>query len=282
VPVEELFAEPSSGWAPVVGDVRDGELVVAARVDDLLAVAPLRRDLARGSSFAAPDGVLERGAPKLFAGADVAGFVVAGCEPGLGIAEALLAGGGRRLVSVAATSGSALAALRVGRCHAAVVHGPAGAQSGRPDGVRGFHLARWRVGLAARRRPTLRTALAGRERLVQRDAGAASQQALERAAASAGMPVPAGPLASGHLEAARIASEMGGAAVTYEPAAAQLGLAFLPLETHVVELWVAERFLTHPGMAGIGELLAGRALRERLKALGGYDLTEMGTERRAA
>jgi molybdate-binding protein len=117
---------------------------------------------------------------------------------------------------------------------------------------------------------------------VQRDPGASSQQALARAAAAAGELVPSGPVVSGHLDAVRLARQRGGVAVTYEPAAARFGLEFLPLETHVVEVWVADEFVGHPGMAELGELLAGRALRERLAAIGGYDLAEMGVERRAA
>jgi hypothetical protein len=35
-------------------------------------------------------------------------------------------------------------------------------------------------------------------------------------------------------------------------------------------------------MVALGELLAGRGLRDRLRAIGGYDVEEMGTERRAA
>jgi molybdate-binding protein len=117
---------------------------------------------------------------------------------------------------------------------------------------------------------------------VQREASAASQQALERAAAAAGLAIPAGPVSSGHLDAARAARERGVVAVTYEPAAVRFGLRFLPLEAHVVELWVPERWLDHPGMVALGELLAGRRLRDRLRAIGGYDLEEMGTERRGA
>jgi transcriptional regulator with XRE-family HTH domain len=287
VSVEELFAEAPRKWVSLLAEeAREGELVVAARVGDRLAVAPLRAELARGSSWAAADGVVEGGVPRLFGGADPERFVLLGCDPAIGLAEALLSGpGGRRLLAVPATTGAALAALLDGRSHAAVVHGPEGGLPSAPPGLRRFHLARWRVGLATAGTggaPSLASALATAAPLVQRPPDAASQQALARAAAAIGARVPAGPLAAGHLDAARAVRERGGAAITYEPAARRLELAFLPLETHVVEVWVAERWLEHPGMAALGELLAGRGLRERLAAIGGYELEEIGAERGAA
>lgn len=284
IPVEELFAPSSEPWISVLGDdVEEGALLVAARVGDRLAVAPLRDELARGTAWTAPDAVIEQGRPRLFAGSRPERLVVVGCDPALGIAEQLLSGsGGRGLLAVSASSENALAALSDSRCHAAVVHGPEGALPPVPPGVRRFHLASWRVGLASLRRVTLRGALTEMRPLVQRERGAASQQALERAARALGAPVPPGPVARGHLPAARLVEARGGVAVTYEPAAARFGLEFLPLETHEVEVWVGERFLDHPSMRTFGELLSGRALRDRLAAIGGYDLGSFGEERRAA
>jgi transcriptional regulator with XRE-family HTH domain len=284
VSVEEAFAEPPRAWAPALdGGIEDGDLIVAARVGERLVIAPLRDELARGAAWAAPDGIMESGTPRLFAPASVDGFLVLGCEPALGIASELLGrSGSRRLLALPATSGQALEALREGRCHAAVVHGPAGGLPRAPRGVRRLHLARWRVGLASTRPLTLADALRGRRRLVQREASAASQQALARAAAAHGAQVPSGPVAAGHLDAARLAQHSGAVAVTYEPAAARFGLAFLALETHIVEVWVAERFLDHPGLGALGELLSGRSLRERLAAIGGYDLEGIGARRDAA
>ena len=54
------------------------------------------------------------------------GLVVAGCDPALGIAEALLLPlATRRLVGFSVSTGEALKALRAGNCHGALVHGPA-------------------------------------------------------------------------------------------------------------------------------------------------------------
>ena len=58
--------------------------------------------------------------------------------------------------------------------------------------------------------------------------------------------------------------------------AAAFGLRFLALENHVVELWVAERWLDHPGVSALVELLTTKAFTERVAHFGGYDLTHCG------
>jgi hypothetical protein len=128
------------------------------------------------------------------------------------------------------------------------------------------------------RRRSLEALLTGKAPIAQRDPAAASQQALERAAAGAGAPAPRpGPVAGGHIEAARIAATLDCAAVTTEAAAHAFGLHFLPLEEHVVQIWLAERWRDHPGVEGLGNLLAGAAFKERIAQFGGYDLTGCGT-----
>ena len=114
--------------------------------------------------------------------------------------------------------------------------------------------------------------------MAQRDGAAASQQAFERASARAGVTPPSsGPRASGHIDAARIAATLDGAAVTTEAAARAFGLRFLALEDHDVEIWFARRWLDLPGANALGELLATRAFTERVSHLAGYDLAGCGT-----
>jgi DNA-binding XRE family transcriptional regulator len=274
--VEELFgpavAEPAPVTAVLGGEAPpDGAGVRAARVGGRTVVAPAREGLA---GWAPADGVLAGGALRPFPGIAGEALVVAGCDPALGLAEALL--GPRRLLAVQATTGDALAALRAARCHAAAVHGPAGALPAAPRGAHRERLARWRVGLAshpALGRPTLEALAGGDVALVSREPSATSQQALARAAArlGAGEPPPAGPVAAGHLEAARRALWGRCAAVTMEPAARALGLDFEPLEAHVVELWLAPGAIDHPGATALLELLASAAFRARLQALD-YDM----------
>jgi molybdate-binding protein len=173
-----------------------------------------------------------------------------------------------------------LGALQRGRVHAAVVHGLSQALPAPPVPVRRWHIARWRVGLAvAPGVPgrSLEAVLGNDIPIAQREPAAASQQAFERARLDFGIQVPsAGLIATGHLEAARLAATLGGAGVTNEAAARAFGLRFLALEDHIVELWAAERWHDHPGMSAIAELLNTTAFTERVGHYGGYDLARCG------
>jgi transcriptional regulator with XRE-family HTH domain len=279
--VEALFgpAEPERA-APVLGErLADGTRVRAGRVGERLVVSAAP---ALGG-WAPADGVLARGGLQRFAEGSLDGAVVAGCDPALAILDGLAARGAERLVGVAATTGQALRALADGRCHGALVHGHPERLPAPPAGVARWHVARWRVGIgyhAGLRRPSLEALLGGGVELVRRDPTAASDQAAVRAAHELGFPdLPAGPRAAGHLEAASRAAWARAAAVTYEPAAAAFDLGFEPLETHVVQLWVAEAWRAHPGIAGVLERLASRAFRERVPTEDGYDLQGCGCER---
>lgn len=279
--VDALFgAPPTAAVAVLGGPLREGEPVVAGRVGERLAAAPMASLTAGDAAWALPDGVVRDGVVTLLPGARANGFVVVGCDPLLGLCEALLGrAGGPRLVAVPGTSGAAVAALAGGRAHAALVHGPPGRLPERPEGVSAVHVARWRVGIGLPRElgaPSLEAVLAGAVPLVQREPSAASQQALMRAAGGVPAPGAAGAPAGGHVEAARRALLGRCAAVTFEPAAHQHGLGFLPLETHVVELWTDARWEGHPGARALGDLLTSAALARRVALIGGYDLDRCG------
>jgi DNA-binding XRE family transcriptional regulator len=279
--VEELFAGAQPDVVAALGGrLRDGTALRIGRVGDQLVAAELADHGISGDAWAKPDGVLNAGKLRLFHGATPAGTVLAGCDPAFGVAEAMLDGlGPRSLLAISAPTGTALRALEQGRVHAAVVHGPAQNLPIQPISVVRWHLARWQVGLAFS--PKLRghsfeAVLRSDVSVAQRDSAAASQQAFERARAAAGIgPLP-GPHATGHLDAARIAATVHCAAVTTEGAAQTFGLSFLALEEHVVEIWVAERWLEHPGVDALGELLCAAAFTERVAHFGGYDLTHCG------
>jgi DNA-binding XRE family transcriptional regulator len=281
--VEELFADTRSEIVAALGGrLRDGMPLRVARVADQLVAAELADHGVSGASWAKPDGVLAAGKLRLFPGATPAGIVLAGCDPALGVAEAMLSGlGPRSLLAISAPTGTALRALRRGGVHAAVVHGIPGELPEPPVPVIRWHLARWQVGLAiAPQVPgeSLEAVLHGNAPVAQRDAAAASQQAFERASARAGITQPPpGPLATGHIDAARIAAIVNGAAVTTEAAARAFNLRFLALEDHSVEIWLAQRWLDHPGADALGELLASSAFTERVAHFAGYDLTGCGT-----
>lgn len=280
--VEELFAHPPLGVVAALGDrLRDGAPLRVGRVADQLVAVELPDHGISGASWAKPDGVLQAGQLRLFTGAAPAGVVLAGCDPALGVAEAMLHGlGPRSLLALSAPTGTALRALKRGRIHAAVVHGIATELPQPPVPVIRWHLARWQVGLAIAphvRGDSIEAVLHGDVPVAQRDPAAASQQAFERATAKAGIsPSRIGPQATGHIDAARIAATLNAAAVTTEAAARAFDLRFLALEDHTVEIWLAERWLDHPGTNALADLIATAAFTDRIAQFAGYDLTDCG------
>ncbi len=279
--VESLFA-PATGPAvePVAGAIADGIPLRVGRVGDRMVAAELADHGTAGASWASADGLLENGVLCLHPGASPAGLVVAGCDPALGVAEAMLQGlGPRRLLAVSAATGTALRALERGRVHAAVVHGRPGELPQPPVPVARWQLAHWQVGLGVARslgRLSLESLLNGDVAVVQREPAAASQQALGRAATQAGLDLPKGPRARGHIEAARLAATVCAAAVTTESAARAFDLRFRPLEHHTVEVWLARDWVQHPAAESFGELLRDPAFIERVARLAGYDLEDCG------
>ncbi len=276
--VEDLLAPGTGHDTPVHvldGVLRDGQPVRAARVADHTVCVPLPA-VADGEMWATPDAVVRHSGLDLLPGGDLDGFVVAGCDPALGIVAALApARGPGRVLPVLASSGAARLALTTGRCHAAIVHDTAPPLPRDTDRVHRLTLASWRVGLAAHPDAgrAVPDALAARGEVVQRSAGAAAQTAYERALDERGVHRrPTGPLANGHVDAARRAVETGRAAVTIEPVARSLGLDFRPLETHVVEVWIEAAAVDHPGARVLGEVLGSARLRDRLTAFAGYEL----------
>ncbi|MGN6168182.1 MAG: helix-turn-helix domain-containing protein [Solirubrobacteraceae bacterium] len=280
--VEELFSPPTPHVVPALGgSLPDRAPLRLGRVGDQLVAAALADHGISGASWARPDAVSQQGRLRLFPGADLAGTVIAGCDPAFGVAERMLEGlGPRSLLAISAPTDSALGSLQRGRVHAAVVHGLTHALPAPTVPVARWHVARWRVGLAVARRVTgrsLEAVLASGLPIAQREPGAASQQAFERARLATGTHAPsAGPTAAGHLEAARFAATLGGAGVTNEAAARAFGLRFLAFEDHIVELWAAERWHDHPGMNALIELLNTTAFTERVGHYGGYDLGHCG------
>jgi DNA-binding XRE family transcriptional regulator len=283
VSVEELFSGGSPGVVPALGDELPEQVPLrVGRVGDQLVAVELADHGVAGAAWANPDGVLEGASLRLFPGAVPAGLVLAGCDPALGVAEAMLQGlGARSLLAISATTGTALRSLKSGRVHAAVVHGPRQGLPEPPIPVLRLQLARWQVGLAVASKRAGQSAealLQGKLPIAQRDPGAASQQALGRAAARAGIhALPEGPRAAGHIDAARLAATLGCAAITTEAAARAFGLGFYSLEHHDVQIWLAERWGAHPAAGALGDLLASAAFTQRVARVGGYDLEGCGT-----
>ena len=281
--VEELFGESGASdrqlHVPALGKEPSGTVaVLAVRVGDVLTYHPLPNHGASESSWDRADGLFRDGRVELFDDADPSGFAVAGCDPALGLAASLLpARGPQRLVAIPASTSEAIEALNARRVHAAVVHGLPGHLRRSSLPVRRFVIARWRVGLASRAgfKPKLDQLARGRISAVRRDGGAEAQRALERALGPfGGGERITGPIATGHLDAARlVAYGSADVAATIETAALAFGLDFSPLEEHRVELRIAEEWEDHPGARALVDLIASPTFHRRLEALGGYDLT---------
>jgi transcriptional regulator with XRE-family HTH domain len=280
--VEELFADTAAELVPALdGRLRERVPLRVGRVADRLVAAELPEYGVAGPVWAEPDGILDGGKLRLFPGAVPEGLVLAGCDPALGVADAMLQRlGARSLRVISAPTGTALRALERGRVHAAVVHGPPGGLPTPPVPVLRMHFARWQVGLgvsSALRARSLEGIIRADVTIAQRDPEAASQQAFKRAWVAAGVDaVPSGPRVATHFDAARLAATVSGAAVTTEAAAQAFGLDFLPLEQHAVEIWLADGWRDHPGAQALTDLLNAARFTERIKHIGAYDLTGCG------
>ncbi len=278
--VEDLLAPDPDPAVGVLRDPPDGALVRLARVGDLRVCVPTPGS---GEGWAAADAVVRGGSLESF-GTERPAAVIAGCDPAIGLAAGLVeAAAGPRVLPVSTSSALASTTLASGRSHAVIVHGPGESRPQPPVSVRRWKVASWQVGLAAPAdHPAgwVEDALSGRAVVIQREAGAGSQDAFERAVTARGdaeaASVP-GPLTGGHAEAAWRCAADGLVAVTIEPSALAMHLAFHPLEVHTSELWIGVDHLEHASVRAFVDELTGERVRRRLEAIGGYDLTDCGT-----
>ena len=272
-PVEELFATAPPTSDPVLAQTTgEGEGVLACRVGGRLVHAPASAALSF-QGWPAANAVIRAGRLSPLPGADLDGYLVVGCDPALGLAAAMLPQTGpRHLIALAGSTGAAIGAMRAGRAHGALVHNRPDRLPVAPRGTLRLRLARWRVGLASRRRTRSVEELCERRiRVVQREEGASSQQAFIAAAAAVGLTPAPGPRAAGHLEVARRVADGAPAGVTIEPAALRYGLEFNPLEEHVAELWLDARWRAHPAVDALANVLRSSAFTQRIALIGGYE-----------
>lgn len=275
VDVGELFGVRQPAHDIVTGETPpSGSQVRAARVGDTIVTAAAR---VGPDGWDLADAVVNGETLDSFGGIR-AGFVVAGCEPGLEVLERILREHEMGAVAASSSSVAARAALEAGRVHGAVVHGPDLANVEMPTAVPvvRFGLSRWRVGLAAPHDLSAdwwKQALRGSSPVVQREPGAGVQRAFEQAAGVSDVP---GPRVSSHVDAARRGLVTGLPAVTIEPAALATGAAFHPIEVHDAELWVVAEWLDERVVRAALDVVTSRRFRQRLLAIGGYDLTNSG------
>lgn len=282
--VENLFAATPAVSVSIFGDEpRAGSPLLAGRVGDRVAYAPASSALGFEGWPVANAVLHNNDQVRPLPGADLDAFVLVGCDPALGLLAALTPPAGpRHVIALSGSTGTALDAMRDDRAHAALVHGRSDQLPRAPRGTLRLHLARWHVGVATRssRPRSVEELCARRVRVVQRDDGASSQKAFIAAVHAVGEQPPAGPIATGHIDVARRVVHGATAGVTMGPAALGYQLAFTPLEEHVAEIWIDQRWTNHPGADTIGQVLHAAAFASRLALIGGYDLADSGSLQR--
>ena len=282
VSVEDLFAPDLDVALDVLGDrVAAGTPLLTARVGDQLVSVPIAYGVDTPEAWGVADAVWAEGVVSWLPGALTSGMVIAGCDPVLGMIAGLVhRSSPHRIVTVHASTGRSIAALAAGRVHGVLVHAPAGELPEPPIPVRRWRVSSWQVGLGSSGpRPSVEELATEQATVVQRDPGAGTQQALIRALQGVGAAALPGPVGEGHIDVARrVSYGTGRAGVTMEAAALAFELEFTPLETHVVEFWLAEQWAASPGASVILDVLDGAALARRAVLLGGYDIAGCGTE----
>lgn len=265
-----------------------GTPLATAAVGEAIVAIPLRHGVANGESWGVADAIAEPNGVSWLPAGSTDGLVIAGCDPVLGVIAGLVERDcTHRILTVHASTSRSLRALAAGRVHGALVHASASDFPRPSDLVKRWHVTRWQVGLASGQRggpPTVAELVERRRRVVQRESGAGSQHAFVRALRAVGAhdQLP-GPVGEGHVDVARrVAQGSGYAGVTMEAAALAFGLGFSPLEEHAVELWIDSRWTSLRAVAAMIDILTGQALARRVAILGGYDMADCGTERRAS
>jgi putative molybdopterin biosynthesis protein len=282
VTVEHLFTPEPETEFPATLDLPDGTPVRRATVGTRTVAVALPPGLGSFDGWGVADGFVSNQMPNWFDDSRNVDFVIAGCDPLLAVLGALAERRSRQnIICTHATTEAAIRSLGNGTAHAAFVHGHPAPKT--RLGVARWKVAQWQVGLASlgATPPRLQHLAERNEPVVQRAEGAGSQASLTRALTAMGRAESLrGPIADGHLDVARRLSTTGrryGAGLTMEAAAMAYGLAFAPLETHHVELWVDRRWIDHPATVAILDVLAGSALVQRANILGGYDMAGCGT-----
>lgn len=266
---EDLFGDDAGAAVPTAAaatPLAEGDAVRLVRVGDVV-VAAACDPLADGTIA---DAMVAGGTLRHLPGAREDGVLVLGCDPALRLIERM-APPDVRIVTGHATSGDSIAALGDRRCHAAVVHAVDGAPARLPEAVAQTAIARWRVGIAANvpEGEIVERLRDGRLALVGQSPTANAQVAVERWLLHHDLAgVRRAGLARDHLEAARLATTEGVAAVTYEPASIRERLGLVAVETHRVDALV--RLDITAAAAAVAEIVAGRAFRARLQAVPGY------------
>ena len=232
---------------------------------------------------------------------DRTAFIV-GCDPSLGILASWVTriAPDRRLIWIPGSSKGALDHLGRGAAHVAGVHmrdprtgefNIASAKRGLRSGGAVISYAAWEQGLMlAPGNPSGITGVEGLlgkgVRLVNREQGSGSRALLDQLLTAEGIASSklAGydNAASSHIGVARrVVDGSADAGIGLRAVASIFGLDFVPLAEARFDLLIPAEHMDHPAIATMLELLQARGLRRELAALPGYDITELGSVRKA-
>lgn len=226
-----------------------------------------------------------------------ANILVLGCDPALGILQEWMGGRakGGRMLWAGASSQKGLDRLGSGEAHVAGVHFKSWTedanpvQAGKvatPEGAVLVRFADWEQGWMVRKgnpkkiREAADLAQKG-IRFVNREKGSGSRfltDALLRKSKIAPAAIPGyEDLASTHAEGAeKVSAGKADAAVGLRAVALGYGLDFIPIDQVSFDLAIPFDFMGHPSIAQMLDLLQGRAFRDELKSLPGYETGETG------
>jgi putative molybdopterin biosynthesis protein len=215
-------------------------------------------------------------------------LVVAGCDPAL----ALLGGPLDRhrppvgLLWWNCGNATGVELLDAGLVHATAVHRRTDERRGSSTAHEVVGFAGWREGLVvaphhADRVRGLADALELGLRLVNREPGSEARRLLDDALARLGVDGTSVPgydsCCSAHLlVASAIRAGLADIGVASEPAALAYGLAFIPWQEEICELWVTGSQLGTPEVRALLSVMAGSELPAQLKAIAGYDAAPCG------
>lgn len=299
--VEDLFTLPSgprlSAFLAVPGQRTHTRRLAMGRVDGRWAAHPLEGGDRPG------DGLLV-GVPPLDGTATVEplsdlaelerNVLVAGCAPLLGVLTGSLGRrhGDARATWIPANSTRALELLAGGLVHVAGLHlVDAARPGGHADLVQQrfpgettviVNLTRWRQGLVVAAGNPLgiedaTDLLRADVRFVRREPGAGARALVAHVLGPDGEAPGGGPLASGHLEVARlVALGLADTGIAIEAAALAEGLDFIPLAEERFDLVVPEARLGERPVSRLLDLIGERSFQADVRPLAGYDLSTAG------
>ena len=311
--VEDLFSLKQGGElieGELIGTVPEGGIPARAQVTQIghrMLVRPLDGLGELTSLSASADGLIVGSDPggsrvkvRLLKDPDAVrrNVIVGGCDPAMFLAgEHVRKHDQEHLVPCLMGNSLALAALKRGDVHVAGIHLAEESSSTwklpnlrRSLGDMDFIVvtfAHWEEGIIVRPgNPKQIRGIADftrrRIEMINRERGSGARRLLDRELQSAGIPCARvkgyQKEVLSHLEvASRVRAGLADAGVGVRAAATICGLGFIPLQRERYDLIIPNRYYhSSPALRNLLDLIAGKAFRAELEALGGYDTRDSG------